>query len=66
MNGILMALQGKKTYIIAALVVVLVGIEKFAGIDVPGFDPGQDWLAFILGALGLSSLRAGVAKSPSQ
>lgn len=55
-------LQGKKTYIIAAVLLILVVIEKAIGIDIPGFDPGEDWLGYILGALGLGTLRAGIGK----
>ena len=52
------ALQGKKTFIIAGALVLLVVIEKGLGIDVPGFDPGPDWLETVLGAAGLSTLRS--------
>ena len=63
MDKIAGALSGAKTYIIAGIVIVATLAEKFAGIDVPGFDPGADWLGFIMAALGLGALRAGVAKS---
>lgn len=52
------ALQGYRTYVIAATLIVLVLIEKGAGIDLPGVDFGDDWLAFILAALGLGAARA--------
>lgn len=65
MGKIVEALSGVKTYLIAAVVVVGTLLEKFAGVDVPGFDPGSDWLAFILAALGASTIRAGIAKGPA-
>ena len=36
-------LTGYKTYIIAGVLVLLVVMEKFLGIDIPGFDPGAVW-----------------------
>lgn len=51
---------GFRTYIIVFVVILCVVAEKLFGVDIPGFDPGQDWLGFILGALGLGALRAGV------
>lgn len=58
-------LDGFKTYIIAALTVLLVVVTKVLGWEVPGFAVGDDWLTYVLGALGLGTLRAGVAKGPS-
>lgn len=55
-------LSGYKTYIIVATFLVCVGLEKFVGFDIPGFSVGDDWLAMVLGMLGLGTLRAGVAK----
>lgn len=51
---------GFRTYIIVFVIIIGVVAEKLLGVDVPGFDPGQDWLGFILGALGLGTLRAGI------
>lgn len=48
------------TYIIAAVLVLVVAVEKGLGIDVPGVDVGSDWLTQILAALGLGTLRAGI------
>jgi hypothetical protein len=56
-------LVGKKTYIVTAITIVLVLLNKFAGIEVPGFPVGEDWLQIIIAALGLGTLRAGVTKS---
>ena len=55
-------LTGYKTYVIAALILLCVFAEKILGFDIPGFEVGDDWLAFVLGALGLGTARAG-AKS---
>lgn len=53
-------LNGYKTYVIAALLVLCVAAEKLLGFDVPGFETGDDWLGVVLAALGLGSLRAGI------
>lgn len=52
---------GYRTYIISAVLVLGVIVEKILGLDVPGFDPGTNWFETILAALGLSTLRAGIA-----
>ncbi len=49
-----------RTYIIAAVLVLVVAVEKGLGIDVPGVDVGSDWLTHVLAALGLGTLRAGI------
>jgi len=56
-------LQGYKTYIVAAALLLLVVIEKGLGFDVPGVELGDDWLLILLNAAGLGALRAGVTKS---
>lgn len=56
-------LQGYKTYIVAAALLLLVVIEKGLGFDVPGVELGDDWLLLLLNAAGLGALRAGVTKS---
>ena len=53
-------LEGKKTYIVAVVLILLVALEKVAGIDVPGYEVGPGWLDEILAALGLASLRNAV------
>jgi hypothetical protein len=52
-------LNGYKTYIIAAILALLVAAEKVLGWDVPGFDAGGDWIGFLLAALGISTARNG-------
>jgi hypothetical protein len=53
-------LQGKKSYIVAAVLVVLVFLTKFAGIQIPGVDVGDNWLTVVMGALGLGALRSAI------
>lgn len=58
------ALGGKKTYIVAAVAVLYAVV--FIGLDLDGNPSVPDWgaaFAYILAALGLSGLRAGVTKS---
>lgn len=57
------ALQGWKTYIVVAVFLVCVGMESGLGWDVPGFEVQGDWLAYVLSALGLGTLRAGISKA---
>jgi len=57
-----MMLDGYKTYIVAALLALLVMAEHFLGWDVPGMVAGNEWLQYLLGAAGLATLRHGVAK----
>jgi hypothetical protein len=54
-------LSGYKTYLIVAAMVLCIGAEVFLGIDVPGYDPGPDWLGDLLTALGIGTLRHGLA-----
>jgi hypothetical protein len=56
-------LDGKKTYIVALALLIVVGLENGLGFDVPGFEAPADWLIIVLNALGLGALRAGVQKS---
>lgn len=56
-------LSGKKTYIVVITMIALVALEKGAGIDIPNYDPGQNWLNDILTALGLGTLRLGIGKA---
>ncbi len=61
MNAVLQFGAGYRTYIIAAVLILVVVVEKGFGIDVPGVDVGPDLLTQILAALGLGTLRAGIA-----
>lgn len=62
MTAIRAALSGKKTHIIAIIFLICVFAEKGLGFDIPGFEPGDDWLAYVLNALGLSTIRLGIGK----
>lgn len=61
MKDIWDALQGKKTYLVVAIFLVCVAIEKLGGIDIPGFAVEGNWLEMTLAMLGLGTLRAGMA-----
>jgi len=63
MTALLQIGAGYRTYIIAAVLVLVVLVEKGLGIDVPGIDVGSDWLTHLLAALGLGTLRAGIAEA---
>jgi hypothetical protein len=58
MKDIIEALKGKKTYIIAIIVIVVALVESVLKIDVPGVDVVNP-LEWILAAFGMSALRAG-------
>ena len=60
MNAVFQFGAGYRTYVIAAVLILVVVVEKGLGIDVPGVDVGSDWLTQILAALGLGTLRAGM------
>jgi hypothetical protein len=66
MNAILEALKGKKTYGIVAIFLLCVAAEKLVGLDIPGFQVGNDWLQMTLAMLGIGTLRAGISQGPSQ
>lgn len=55
-------LEGYKTYIVAGVLAIVVAVEVFLGIDVPGVEIDHDnWLPYLLNAAGLGSLRAGIS-----
>lgn len=54
-------LNGYKTYIVAAAMVICITAEVVLGVDVPGYEPGPDWLGDLLTAIGLGTLRHGIA-----
>jgi hypothetical protein len=65
MTAIIDLLKNKKMYGIAVVLVIIVIAEKVLGWDVPGVDVGDDWLGFILAALGLGATKAAIVKSGS-
>lgn len=58
----LQKLEGSKTYIVAGVLVLAVIVEKGLGFDVPGLVITDDWGLVLMNALGLGTLRAGIAK----
>lgn len=54
-------LEGKKTYIIAGMILLSVVVERGLGIDVPGIEVADNWGLVVMNALGLGSLRSGIA-----
>jgi hypothetical protein len=57
--------QGKKTYVLA-LIAVLTGVAELFGVDVVPEVTQDNAISYIWAALGMSTLRAGLAaKSPS-
>lgn len=55
-------LSGYKTYLVAGTLLGAVVVEKFLGMDVPGFEVPNDWLVLVLNGLGLATLRAAIGK----
>ena len=54
-------LQGKKTYLLA-LVMAILAVAKWVGVEIPGVTDTVDPLAWLLSALGLGSIRAAISK----
>lgn len=61
MTAIWDSLKGKKTYLVVAIFLLCVAIEKLGGIDIPGFNVEGNWLEMTLAMLGIGGLRAGIA-----
>ena len=61
MNAVLQFGAGYRTYIIAAVLVLVVVIDNRPSIYVLGIDVSSDWLTLELSALGLGTLRAGIS-----
>lgn len=59
-------LDGKKTYIIVAIVVLGSVLENLLGWDIPGFTADPNWFVNALTALGVGTLRAGIASDTSK
>jgi hypothetical protein len=55
------ALEGWKTYIVVALFMMCVVAEKMVGLDIPCFNVGDDWLTYVMNALGLGAIRAAIS-----
>lgn len=59
-------IDGKKTYLVAAAVVAIMVLEKVLGIDVPGAEPVDNWLEYLMGAFGLGAVRHAVGKGEGE
>jgi hypothetical protein len=57
--------KGYRTYSISVSLLLVVLVEKGMGFDIPGVEVGNDWLTLLLNAMGLGTLRAGIAASSS-
>lgn len=55
-------ISGYKTYIVAAIGIVALLSVNVGGITIPGMSPSPDWVAQLIGLLGLGALRSGIAK----
>jgi len=55
-------LDGYKTYVVAAAIILIGIAEGPLGLDVPGIAVGDDWLAWVMSGLGLGSVRDAIRK----
>ncbi len=60
-KGIWAQAQGWKVHGIAWGWIACTLIEKVAGLDIPDFDPGADWVNGVFIALGVSAGRSTIA-----
>lgn len=58
----LSTIDGYKTYLVMAALLLVVLLEKGLGLDVPGVALGEDWMLVMMNAVGLGTLRHGVQK----
>lgn len=56
-------LSGKKSYLLVVTILAVVGVEKGLGVDVPGIQVDENWMELVFAALGLGTLRSGIATS---
>lgn len=54
--------DGSKTYITMAAVAIIAILEGYMGIDVPGAEMQDNWVEYILGAMGVGSIRHAIQK----
>lgn len=62
MGKIMEAFDGKKTFLLAALVIAIGLSEGVLMWDVPGIDVGDDWVNYILTGLGIGTFRDALRK----
>lgn len=53
-------MNGYKTYIVSAMIVLIALVEGILGVDIPGAEMQGDWMNYVMAALGLGALRAAV------
>jgi hypothetical protein len=58
----LSTIDGYKTYLLMAALLLVVLLEKGLGLDVPGVALGEDWMLVVMNAIGLGTLRHGIQK----
>lgn len=56
------SLEGYRTYLIAMVFIAACVVEKILGVDLPGFEVGDDWVNQCAIMLGLTTVRASVGK----
>lgn len=54
--------DGSKTYITMAMVAIIAILEGYMGIDVPGAEMQDNWVEYILAAMGVGSVRHAISK----
>ena len=62
MSKIMEGLDGKKTFVLAGLVIAIGLAEGVMGWDVPGVDVGSDWVNYVLAGLGMGTFRDALKK----
>jgi hypothetical protein len=55
-------LDGKKTYLIAAVAILVMFLRNGLGWEIPGVPADPNWLVHALGFAGLGTSRAAIAK----
>jgi hypothetical protein len=61
-NNIMQQIDGKKTYLVAIILAAIAISEGYLGVDIPGATMQDNWLEYVLAALGLGSMRHAIAK----
>lgn len=60
LKGLVDKVSGWKLHGIAFGWIALTLVEKIGGLDIPDFDPGENWVNGIFAALGVSAFRSTV------
>jgi len=62
LNSLRVSIRGSKTYLILFSAAVCVLVEVGLGVDVPGFDAGPDWAAYLFGIAAGATVRSGIKR----